>query len=122
MDFFIRNSRTIQKLKLPTESGIVFINPEEIMLIQGQENQTYIFLSNGTVELVTTSIYRIIEHIDSPSFVRANRTAFINLQYLRRVDRKNRICTLVHQNTMIEEPLNRSSITFFENLNCFPIN
>nr|MBD3620886.1 response regulator transcription factor [Sunxiuqinia sp.] len=121
MDFFIRNSKPIQKLKLPTESGIVFINPEEVMLLQGQENYTYIFLSNGTVELATTMIHKIMEQIDSPSFVRANRTSFINLQYLRRVDRKNRICTLTHQTTVIEEPMNRSSITFFEKLNCFPI-
>jgi len=121
MDFFIRNSRPTQRLKLPTDSGIVFVNPEDVMLIQGQENQTYIFLANGTVELVTSLIHKIIEQIDSPSFVRANRAAFINLQYLRRVDRKNRVCTLIHQNTVIEEPLNRSSITFFEKLNCFPI-
>jgi len=122
MDFFIRNSRPTQKLKLPTDSGIVFINPDEALLIQAQEYQTYIFLANGTVERVTASISRIIDQIDSPSFVRANRNAFINLQYLRRIDRKNRICTLGHQNTVIEEPLNRSSITFFEKLNCFPIN
>ena len=102
-------------------AGIVFINPEEVMLIQGQENQTYIFLANGTVELVTTLINKIIDQIDSPSFVRANRSACINLKYLRRIDRKNRICTLAHQNTVIEEPLNRSSISFFEKLNCFPI-
>ena len=121
MGIFIRNNRVHPKIKFTTKSGIVFINPEEVMLLQAHSNHTYVFLSNGSVELITQLMQKIIETIDSPNMVKANRNAYLNLQYLRRIDKKNKICVLNHQDVTIEEPLNRSSISFFEKLNCFPI-
>lgn len=121
MDIFLRNNRPHPKVKLTTKSGIVFVNPDEIMLIQAKSNYSEVYLSNGNVEIITQMVQKIVEIIDSPSIVRANRSAYINLQYLRRIDRKNKICVLNHEDILIEEPINRSGISFFEKLNCFPI-
>ncbi|SFF63430.1 LytR/AlgR family response regulator transcription factor [Sunxiuqinia elliptica] len=121
MDIFVRNNRPIAKIKLNTKSGIVFINPDEIMMIQSQINHCYIFLSNGSVELVTHMMQNILELVDSPNMVRASRSSYINLQYLRRIDRKNRLCVLTHQDIVIEEQLNRTTLSFFEKLDCYPI-
>jgi DNA-binding LytR/AlgR family response regulator len=121
MDIFIRNNRANPKIKLTTKSGIIFINPDEIMLIQAGTNHSNIYLKNGTVELIMQNVSKIIELIDSPGFIKANRSSYINLQYLRRIDRKSKICVLNYQNIMLEEPINHTSLSFFEKLNCFPI-
>lgn len=121
MDIFIRSNRKTPKVKLTTQSGIVFINPDEIMMIQAETNYSYVFLNNNNVELITQNLQKIIDLIDSPSLVKANRSTYINLQYLRRIDKKNKKCVLHHHNIVIEEPINRSSLSFFEKLNCFPI-
>lgn len=121
MDIFIRTNRINPKIKLTTKAGIVFINPDEIMLIQAGTNHSNIYLKNGSVELITQNVYKIVELIDSPCFVKANRSSYVNIQYLRRIDRKNKICILNHQDVIIEEPINRPSLTFFEKLKCFPI-
>ncbi|HKJ41632.1 MAG TPA: LytTR family DNA-binding domain-containing protein [Sunxiuqinia sp.] len=121
MDLFIRNTRNNQKIKLTTQSGIVFINPDEILMVQAETNYSYIYLTNNNTELITQNLQKIIDIIDSPSLVKANRSTYINLQYLRRIDKKNKKCVLNHQNIVIEEPINRSSLSFFEKLNCFPI-
>ena len=121
IDIFIRSNQTNKKLKLTTKSGIVFITPDEIMLIQSESNQSYLYLTNGNVELITQNYTKIIELINSPSFVKANRSSYVNLQYLRRIDKRNKVCILNYQDIMLEEPINRSSMSFFEKLNCFPI-
>lgn len=122
MEIFLQHNRINKKIKLVTLSGIVFLNPDEIMLLQSHANHTYVHMNNGSVEWIAQSIGKIIELIDSPGFVKVNRFAYINLQYLKRIDRKNRTCTLSHGDVSVEEALNRSSIDFFEKLNCFPIN
>ena len=121
MDIFIRNSKTNKKIKLTTQSGIVFINSDEILMVQAETNYSYIYLTNNNVELITQNLQKIIDAIDSPSLVKANRSTFINLQYLRKIDKKNKLCVLHHQDIVIEEPINKTSLSFFEKLNCFPI-
>ncbi|MGQ7870852.1 LytR/AlgR family response regulator transcription factor [Sunxiuqinia sp. sy24] len=122
MDFFIRNNQPTQKLKLSTESGIILVDPDEIMAIKTQANKNYISLTNGHTERVTMLMHKLVALINSPSLVKANRDTYINLQFLRRIDRKRKVCILAHQDTMMEEPINRSTISFFEKMNCFPIN
>ena len=121
MDMFIRSNKTAQKVKLTTQSGIIFINPDEIMAVEAESNHTYIFLNNNTVEFIVQNLSTVIEAINSPSLVKANKSCYINLQFLRRIDRKNRICTLNYKDFFLEKPINRSSLSFFEKLNCFPI-
>jgi DNA-binding LytR/AlgR family response regulator len=121
MDTFIQQNRVNKKLKMVTSSGIVFLDPDEIMLMQADANYTYIHMNTGTVEWITQNISKIIEMIDSQAFVKVNRFSYINLQYLRRIDRKDRMCILVHQSVTIEEPISQSGISYFEKLNRFPI-
>lgn len=122
MDILIRNNNNNPKIKLTTKFGIIFVNPEDIMLIQSFTNHSYIYLNNGTSELIIQKMCRIMELINLPNFVKASRASIINTQYLIRIDKKNKVCILNHQNHTIEEPINRSSMSFLEKLNCFPIN
>jgi DNA-binding LytR/AlgR family response regulator len=121
MDIFIQNNRPVKKVKLTTNSGVVFINPQEVMLLQAKINYSIAHLSNGSIELITQPMQKIIDLMDFSNLVKANRSSYINIQYLRKVDRRNKICMLTHKDIVIEEPINRSSISFFEKLNCFPI-
>lgn len=121
METSSHNNQPSQKLKLPTDSGIILVNPEEIMSVKAQGGKNYITLTNGKTERVIMAINRLIDYINSPSFVKANRETYINLQFLRRIDRKKKICVLTHQDTVMEEAINRSTISFFEKMNCFPI-
>jgi DNA-binding LytR/AlgR family response regulator len=121
MDTFLQYNRVNKKLKMVTFSGIVFLNPDEIMLMQADANHTYLHMNNGAVEWITQNISKIIEMIDSQAFVKVNRFSYINLQYLRRIDRKSRMCLLSHQDVTIEEPLSWASISYFEKIDRFPI-
>ncbi len=121
MDFFMRNNKVTPKIKLSTRSGVIFINPEDIMLLRSEANYCRIFLNDGSEELATINIYKVASIIDSPSLFKANRSAYLNLQYLKMVEKKTKECTLKHKDLILKERLTRSSLAFFEKLNCFPI-
>ena len=122
MEILIKNNKTKSKIKLTTQLGIVFIDPDEVLMIQAKSNYCHVYLNNGNVELITQNLQRIVNTINSSSFVKASRSTFINLQYLRRIDKKNKVCVLNYKDLVIEEPINRSTMSFFEKLNVFPIN
>ncbi|MGQ8337626.1 LytR/AlgR family response regulator transcription factor [Sunxiuqinia sp. A32] len=121
MDIFVKNNKSNPKIKFPTRSGIVLLNPDNIMLLRSENNYTLIFTTDDNSELITLNVLKVIDMIDTPSFVKVNRSAYVNLQYLRRIERKRRTCILQHKDVSLEEPLNRTGLSFFEKLNCFPI-
>ncbi|WP_163708971.1 LytR/AlgR family response regulator transcription factor [Mangrovibacterium lignilyticum] len=121
MDFFMRTNRVIPKIKLGTRTGIILINPDDVMLIRSDGNYSRLYLKDGKEEQITQNIVKVAEALDSPNILKANRSAFINLQYLKRIEKKKRICYLKHKEISLEESINRPSLIYFEKLNCFPI-
>lgn len=121
MDLFVKNNKSNPKIKFPTRFGIILVDPDDIMLLRIEDNYTLIFTTNGKSEIITMNILKIVSTIDSPSIVKISRSAYINLQYLRRIERKNKTCVLHYKDISLEEPLNRTGLIFFEKLNCFPI-
>ncbi len=122
MDIFVKNNKSNPKIKFPTRFGIILINPDDIMLMRIENNNTLIYTTDGNSEIITMSALKIVATIDSPSFVKISRSAYINLQYLRRIERKNKTCVIQYKDISFEEPLNRTGLSFFEKLDCFPIN
>ena len=121
MDIFVKNNKSNPKIKLPTRSGIILLDPDEIILLRNSGNSTELITINGKTELITMNTIKLVKLIDSPSIVKISRSAYINLQYLRRIERKNKTCTLQHKNITLEESLNKTGLAFFEKLDCFPI-
>lgn len=121
MDFFMRTNRVIPKIKLTTRSGIVLVNPDDVMLIRSELNYCRLFLKDGREELITQNIVKVAETLDSPNILKANRSAYINLQYLKRIEKRRKLCHLKHNDVALEEPISRPSLMYFEKLNCFPI-
>ncbi len=121
MDLFMKNNKTITKIKLPTRIGIVIINPEDIMLLRADSNYCRVFLTDGKEEFITLNVYKVVSIIDSTNIVKASRSAYINLHYLKKIEKKSKTCFLKHKDLTLEEQINRSSLSFFEQLNCFPI-
>jgi len=121
MDFLMKSNKAIPKVKLPTRTGIIFIHPEDIMLFLAESNYCRIFTKDGKEELITQNIYKVVSVIDSPAILKANRSAYVNVQYLKKIQKKTKICILKHNDIKLEVRINQSILSFFEKLNCFPI-
>lgn len=121
MDFFMRNNKVITRIKLSTKSGVIFVNPEDIIIIRAEGAGCSVFLKDGKQESVTYNISRVKQAINSSNLIKANRSALINLQYLKRIEKKGKRCYLKYNELTFEESINRTGMAYLETINCFPI-
>ncbi|MGD9555556.1 MAG: LytR/AlgR family response regulator transcription factor [Mangrovibacterium sp.] len=121
MDFLVKSNKIISKIKLPTRAGFIFINPDDIMLYRTEGNYCRICTKDNEQELIMLSIYKVIAIANSPQVFRVNRSAYINTHYLKRIEKKTRICYLSHHELTLETKIKRSNLSYFEKLNCCPV-
>lgn len=122
MDFLMKSNKVIPKVKLPTRTGIIFINPEDIMLYKAESNYCRIYTKDGDEELITLNIYKVASIVNSQRIFKVSRSAYINLHYLKKIEKKTRICILGYTDLTLESRINKSSLSYLEKINCFPIN
>ncbi|MBN1924238.1 MAG: response regulator transcription factor [Prolixibacteraceae bacterium] len=88
------SSTNFHNLKLKTSTGYVFINPLLIVFIKSAGNNCELFNKGCEPIIVNSTISKIYESVRPLNFLRINRSVIINLKYLVRIDRKERICYL----------------------------
>ncbi|MDP4183870.1 MAG: LytTR family DNA-binding domain-containing protein [Bacteroidota bacterium] len=111
----------IEKIRIPTKSGFIFIRPEEIVYCHAQKATTQIVLVTGEEEDTSVSFGRLFEYLEKYQFLKVSRSALINLKYLRRVDKKKKICQLYYNDKIFEVEISRNSMKFFDNINFFTV-
>lgn len=121
MDLLMQNNNVHSKVKLPTRTGIILVNPNDVMLIRADSNYCNIYLIDGQIELITNNIYKTVSLLDSKDIIKANRSAYINIQHLKKIEKKTKTCYLNYKDLTYQESINRSSLAFIEQLNCFPL-
>lgn len=120
IEILINSQRTQNKLKFQTRLGMIIVHPEEIVMMRSQANNCNLYLSDGTEELVLIGLQKASELLTAANFFRVSRSALINIQYLRRVDKKQKICMLQSGEKMLSESLSRQNIAFLDRYGDFP--
>ena len=82
------------KLRFNTRSGFILIDINEIVYCKAEGSYTLICKKNKNTELITTHLSQIEELLEDDKFFRIGRSTIINLNYLTKVDRKTRKCTI----------------------------
>ena len=87
----------LKKLIYRSISGIVIIDPAEVVFIEAAGNYSSFRFVDGRKETVTLSIGKVENQLDKSVFFRTGRTFIINLNYLKKINSKKREC-LLHSN------------------------
>ena len=87
----------LNKLIYRNVSGIVIIDPSELVFVEAAGNYSSFRLSDGRNETVTVSLGKVEEQLDPLYFFRTGRTFVINLRFLKKINSKKRECIL-HSN------------------------
>lgn len=122
MDFLMKTSRVLPKIKLPTRTGVIFIDPDDIMLYKTESNYCLIYTREGEEELIMLNIFNVVSAVNSKRVLKVSRSAYVNLQYLKKIEKRTMTCILNYKDLTIETKIKRSSLAFFEKLQFFPIN
>ena len=87
----------LNKLIYRNVSGIIIIDPSELVYVEAAGNYSSFRLSDGRNETVTVSLGKVEEQLDPINFFRTGRTFVINLRFLKKINSKKRECIL-HSN------------------------
>lgn len=85
---------SIKKLSFRSNSGILFINPADILCVEASGNYSVIHLSGNKKETVTMLIGKLQELLSEDVFFRISRSYIINLNYLKKINTRQRQCVL----------------------------
>lgn len=110
----LKSQKAVYKIKLPTAAGIVFIEPDSIMLCKAESKYCRIFTKEKEEELIYFTIQKLSSVINLPSLLRVNRTTFINLQYLKKIDKKTKTCILEYEGVKLTTRTDKPYIELIE--------
>jgi len=99
-----------QLLKINTRVGFEIIRSEDILYCEADGNYTNICLIDGQKQTTSTTLGCVIKQLPDDRFFRIGRSVVINLNYLKSVNRKEKLCQLKINSSIIELPLSNSRV------------
>jgi len=76
-------------------TGVVFIDPSEVVFITADGNYSTFHFASGRMETVTSLLGTIEDLLDETRFFRAGRSCILNTSCLARIDGKQQQCVLM---------------------------
>jgi two-component system, LytTR family, response regulator len=113
-DRLLQKLSTSKKLKFNTSTGFIIINSEDIVYLQASRNYCDIFFIDDRCETVTMNMNLVSETLPQAKFFRISRSNVINLDYLRKVERRNHTCQLRVEGETIELPVSPRNARLLE--------
>lgn len=104
------DNNAIKKLKIPTRTGYVLIDKEDIAICEADGNYTNIIKKDATRITITAHLGRVEEGLTEPNFFRLSRSIIVNLDFLDSVDKGNRECRVKLLTNEYVLPMSRKSI------------
>lgn len=85
---------TFKKLIFRNQSGIVFIDQDEIVYVEAEGNYSIFHLCNNKTETVTMNLGKVEEQLADHPFFRISRSFLINISFIKKLNTKQLNCTL----------------------------
>jgi len=93
-ELLLEHLNSYPKLKFNMRNGVLFVEPDDILWCEASGSYTILHLHSRKDEVVSVSLKDVEEQLLNHPFYRVSRSAIINLKYLTRIDRRNKICII----------------------------
>ncbi|HOO85927.1 MAG TPA: LytTR family DNA-binding domain-containing protein, partial [Prolixibacteraceae bacterium] len=104
------------KIKLKVNGGYVFLDCSDIVYITSSHNMVDVFLANGTKEKAYTNLNELYGELKEKNFFRINRAVIVNIDHIKRIDKKMRKCVFDFDGKEVEFPFAISIFAKFEEM------
>jgi two-component system LytT family response regulator len=91
-----------KKIKLPIKEGFVYVKHCDILYLKADGNYTHIYLTSNKEYLSPYNMGKVAKQLNGYSYERINRNLIINTEYLYKINRNEKICTLKINNVEVE--------------------
>lgn len=102
------------KLRFNTRTGFFMIDPEKIIFCKSDGNYSEFYTTEGKKEVVTSNLGNIEEDLPEHSFYRVSRFHIINLNFVNRINRKDRCCEIGVNGTTFKLSIPKNKIRELE--------
>ena len=103
------NNDRINRIKINTRTGTVFVNPDTILFLKAEGNYTTICTGEKQY-LCSMNLGRLEGELPKKGFIRVGRSYIINYEYITLLDRKDSTVTLVRENESTKVKLPRQHL------------
>src|SRR6185503_21198040 len=93
--------KVARRLSLPTASGFIIIDVDEIIYLNSHYNSTFFNLINGKRIMVSKSIKDYEEILDPAAFFRTHKSSMIHLKYIKEFSRMEKNWAVMIDNSTI---------------------
>lgn len=77
--------KSIQKLMLPTEEGLIIKPLQDILYFKSENNYTYVHNTDGSSQLISKTLKGFESLLESSGFVRIHNSYLVNILYIEKV-------------------------------------
>jgi len=102
-------------LEFSIRDEILFVKPSDILYLEARGAYTMIFFADGTQNLYTINIGQLEKKLESLQFFRVHRSYIINLSYIKKIVKEDRVYALMENGEKLEIS-RRNRTEFFERL------
>lgn len=85
----------IQKIIIPQQDVIHFVDPFQILFCQSDSCYVSIYLSDGRRHLVVKSLSKFSKELSPEIFIRVNQSFVVNKTYITSIDKRKRSIKLI---------------------------
>lgn len=100
-----------KKLIFRNISGVVFIDPSEVICIKAEGNYSVFHMNNGRTETVTMLLGKVENKLPQDHFLRISRSNIINLDFLKKVNTKQSHVILLKNGSEFKCEISRGRIS-----------
>ncbi len=107
-----KNERIVNKIRLNTSKGVMFFDPNEIIMFTSNRRDAYaVFYTENSNLLVRSSLVNLMKLIPKNVFYHINRQCIVNLNYVKGVNLSQKSILLTTNNLTIN-PVSKQFLNF----------
>lgn len=108
--------RDLEKIKLQIKNGYVYLNYDEILMLEAEGNYTRIVTTASNEYVSSYNMGRLHKKLNPDHFFRINRGCIINAAFLRKIDKKQNMGTITVDGKNKEISISNAFVAKFNKL------
>lgn len=99
-----------KKICFRTRDGLEYLKSSDIICCRADGNYTNLCCNDGSMFLVSMVISKVEEMLPVNEFFRVSRSDIINISYLTKINRKEKMCVLSNGNLVFKLDISRANL------------
>ncbi|MGC9341991.1 MAG: LytR/AlgR family response regulator transcription factor [Bacteroidales bacterium] len=110
---YLRNK---ERIKFNLRTGLLIINPEDLIYCEADGNYTHLILTDGKSEMVSFNLGLVEKELEGKGFFRLNRSVLVNLDHIIKIDTRNKTCEVKYDHSYVKFKISQEKIKELKSL------